>query len=272
MTAILDGLAGPDLASPRAALPAAPLVSPLPAARRQTQAFLHDAKQTCHVYLMADVDATRMVAAREQTGGSVSIVSYIVKAAADILADVPEARAVLRGGRRPRLAAVEDVHAKVLFDKTVDGVRCVVSGTVPDPGASTVAEISDAIAVYKAAPVDSEGPFKQVRLLQRLPLWLGRLVYRAALRDPVRRARLQGTFAVTSVGQEHVRAIFPMIAGTLGFGVGRIVTTPVVRDGEVAIAPVLTLSLAFDHRVLDGALAAELLASVKARLETWEMS
>ena len=80
------------------------------------------------------------------------------------------------------------------------------------------------------------------------------------------------TFAVTSVGHTQVRAILPMIGGTLGFGVGRVTDVPVVRAGRIEIAPQLTLSLAFDHRVLDGALAAELLALVKDRLESWEES
>jgi pyruvate/2-oxoglutarate dehydrogenase complex dihydrolipoamide acyltransferase (E2) component len=106
-------------------------------------------------------------------------------------------------------------------------------------------------------------------MLQRLPLPLARLVYRVVLRSPQRRSNLQGTFSVTSVGHENVRAIIPMIAGTLGFGVGRIAEAAVVRDGKIEIASSFTLSLAFDHRVLDGAISAEVLARVKDRLECW---
>jgi pyruvate/2-oxoglutarate dehydrogenase complex dihydrolipoamide acyltransferase (E2) component len=60
-----------------------------------------------------------------------------------------------------------------------------------------------------------------------------------------------------------------MISGTLGFGVGRIADAPAARDGEVVVIPTFVLSLAFDHRVLDGALASELLGRVKHGLETW---
>jgi len=39
---------------------------------------------------------------------------------------------------------------------------------------------------------------------------------------------------------------------------------PVVRDGQLAIATVMTCTLSVDHRVIDGALAAEWVAAFKA--------
>lgn len=249
----------------------APIV-PFPRARRQTYVFLADARRTCHVHLMADVDATALKAARTASGGKLSYVSFVVKAAADVVAKYPDARAVLRDGLRPKLAMIEDVHAKVLFDKTVDGQRCVVSGTVASAQSRSVAEVQGAIDTYKDAAVDEHGPFRQLRRIQRLPLPVLRLVYRLLLRDPIRRSALQGTLAVTSIGHERVRAIFPMISGPLGFGVGHVSDAPTVRDGQLAIAPMFTLSLTFDHRVLDGAMASEVLANVRARLESWPNS
>lgn len=247
------------------------VTSPLPTARKQTYIFLEDARRTSHVYLMAEVDASAMRDARARTTGNVSYVSYVVKAVADTLADYPDARAVLTG-RSPRLTVSSAVHAKVLFDKTVDGQRCVVSGTVEHVETAGVQAVQEAIDVYKRAEVDDLGPFAAIRKLQRLPLPLMRMVYRVMMRNPQRRAALQGTFAVTSIGHERVGTILPLIAGTLGLGVGHIADGPLVRDGQVVVAPLFTLSLVFDHRVLDGAMAAEILAGVKDRLEKWELA
>ena len=41
----------------------------------------------------------------------------------------------------------------------------------------------------------------------------------------------------------------------LFLGIGRIAEKPVVKNGEIVAAPVLALSLSFDHRVIDGATA-----------------
>ncbi|MCX4748868.1 2-oxo acid dehydrogenase subunit E2 [Kitasatospora sp. NBC_01287] len=249
------------------------VTSAFPAARRGTYTFLRDARNTCHVHLVADVDATRLKAARTSSGGKLSYASFVVKAGADVIADCPPARSVLTGSTgRPKLAVLDEVHAKVLFDKTADGTRCVVSGIVTSAQNRSVLEVQTELDGYKDAEVtDPEGPFRNVLRVARLPIPLAWLAYRLATRNPVRRTELGGVFSVTSVGHEPVRSILPMITGSLGFGVGRIADTPVVRGGEVVVAPVLTLSLTFDHRILDGALAAELLARTKDKLEHWEM-
>jgi pyruvate dehydrogenase E2 component (dihydrolipoamide acetyltransferase) len=78
-----------------------------------------------------------------------------------------------------------------------------------------------------------------------------------------------GTFTVTNLGGLGVEAFTPIInqpqAGILG--VGRIMEKPVVRDGGIHVRSMLTLSLVFDHRLLDGAPAAKFLAKIKELLE-----
>ena len=48
---------------------------------------------------------------------------------------------------------------------------------------------------------------------------------------------------------------------------GRIRERPVARDGRVQVAPVLPLSLSYDHRVIDGALGRRFLVAVVEQLE-----
>jgi pyruvate dehydrogenase E2 component (dihydrolipoamide acetyltransferase) len=50
-------------------------------------------------------------------------------------------------------------------------------------------------------------------------------------------------------------------------GVGRVAEKPVVADEAVVVKPIMNLSLAYDHRVVDGAPAAQFLAKVKQFLE-----
>jgi pyruvate dehydrogenase E2 component (dihydrolipoamide acetyltransferase) len=57
----------------------------------------------------------------------------------------------------------------------------------------------------------------------------------------------------------------PPQAGILA--VGGIVEKPVVRDGEVATANMMSVTLACDHRILYGADGAEFLARIRALLE-----
>lgn len=70
-----------------------------------------------------------------------------------------------------------------------------------------------------------------------------------------------GTFTISNLGMYRVDAFTPVInlpeAAILG--VGRIVKKPVVKDDEVVIREMMTLSLVFDHRLVDGAPAARFL-------------
>ena len=79
-----------------------------------------------------------------------------------------------------------------------------------------------------------------------------------------------GTFTVTNLGMTGIDWFTPILnppqVGILGLG--RVVERPVARDGAVAIAPMTTLTLVFDHRAVDGHPAALFLASVRDRLET----
>jgi len=77
------------------------------------------------------------------------------------------------------------------------------------------------------------------------------------------------TFTVTSAGRLGGLLVTPLVnhpeVGILG--VHRVAPRPVVRDGEVVVRPVGNISVTFDHRVVDGARAAQFALAVIARLE-----
>lgn len=83
-----------------------------------------------------------------------------------------------------------------------------------------------------------------------------------------------GTFSITNYGVfgGTFATPIPNHPEVAILGVGRIVDTPVVRDGEVAVRKVLHLSLTFDHRVLDGAEAALFLNDLIVHLERPELA
>jgi pyruvate/2-oxoglutarate dehydrogenase complex dihydrolipoamide acyltransferase (E2) component len=77
------------------------------------------------------------------------------------------------------------------------------------------------------------------------------------------------TFSVTSAGKLGGLLVTPLVnhpeVGILG--IHRIAPRPVVRDGEVVVRPMGNVSVTFDHRVVDGARAAEFTLAVIGRLE-----
>jgi pyruvate dehydrogenase E2 component (dihydrolipoamide acetyltransferase) len=78
-----------------------------------------------------------------------------------------------------------------------------------------------------------------------------------------------GTFTITNLGMYDIDAFTPVInlPETAILGVGRIVRKPAEYRGEIALRHMLTLSLVFDHRLVDGAPAAKFLQYIKRLIE-----
>ena len=78
-----------------------------------------------------------------------------------------------------------------------------------------------------------------------------------------------GTFSISNLGMFDVSSFVAIIQPpqTAVLAVGKVAKRPVVKDGEIAIADVMTASLSVDHRVADGAEGALFLGEAKRLLE-----
>ncbi len=79
----------------------------------------------------------------------------------------------------------------------------------------------------------------------------------------------EGTFTVSNLGMfgldSFTAIINPPESGILALG--KIQETPVVIDHEIVIRPMMSMTLSYDHRVVDGAPAAQFLVRVKEYIE-----
>ena len=78
-----------------------------------------------------------------------------------------------------------------------------------------------------------------------------------------------GTVAITNLGNYGVDAFTPIINPPQSaiLGIGRVLQRAVVREGQLTARRTCVLSLTFDHRVADGAPAAQLLDAISSKLE-----
>lgn len=234
--------------------------------RRHTLHFLREIRAISPVFLGTDVDMTAVVRHRD-TVQKHSIVTYVLHTAARVLVAHPEANAAMRGHLRPRIAHHTSANGKFTLDRTVNGQRIVLSTVLRDLQRSSLAEIQAQVNHFRDSDPDEMPEFAGARLLQRMPIPLGGLLFRLGVRPLSRRGEQFGTFAVTSLGHRPVDSFHSVGGTTVTLGVGRIAERPVVRGGSVVPAPVMHLSLTFDHRVIDGAEAADVLSEIKYALE-----
>ena len=217
---------------------------PLDGMRKTIAARLTEAKQTIpHFYLRRDIKIDNLLSFRRQLnkqlearGVKLSVNDFIIKACALALQTVPAANAVWAGDRVLQLTP-SDVAVAVAIE---GGLFTPVLKDAEQKSLSTLsAEMKDLATrarSKKLAPHEYQG----------------------------------GSFAISNLGMFGIdnfdAVINPPHGAILAVGAG--VKKPVIdEDGQVSVATVMSVTLSVDHRVIDGALGAELLQAIVDNLE-----
>ena len=236
-------------AAPAVAAPAAPLVAaagvtvePLSGLRRTIARRLTEAWQAPAFQISLSADMGRVVALRKQ-----------------LVARTPD------GAVKP---TVSDVITKLVALALVrhPAVNALWAGdSIHRYGTANVG-IAVAVPNGLVVPVIRSAELRSIA---------GIATERSALVERARAGKLTsedmggGTFSISNLGmfgiETFIAVLNPPQAAILA--VGAIQDTPVARDGQVVIRPMLSLTLTCDHRALDGATAAEFLSTVKTFLE-----
>lgn len=212
--------------------------------RKTIAARLTEAKQTVpHFYLRRDIQLDVLMAFRAQLNKQLeprsvklSVNDFIIKACALALQEVPDANAVW-------------ADDKVFKLKPSDvAVAVAIEGGLFTP-------------VLKDAEMKS---------LSALSAEMKDLAGRARDRKLAPHEYQGGSFAISNLGMFGIdnfdAVINPPHGAILAVGAGA--KKPVVgADGQIEVATVMSVTLSVDHRVIDGALGAELLNAIKANLE-----
>jgi len=217
---------------------------PLDGMRKTIAARLTEAKKTIpHFYLRRDIKIDNLLSFRgqlnkqlEARGIKLSVNDFIIKACALALQTVPTANAVWAGDRVLQL---------------------------------TPSDVAVAVAIEGGlfTPVLKDADQKSLSSLS------------AEMKDLATRARSKklapheyqgGSFAISNLGMFGIdnfdAVINPPHGAILAVGAG--VKKPVIDDeGQVSVATVMSVTLSVDHRVIDGALGAELLQAIVDNLE-----
>jgi hypothetical protein len=137
-----------------------------------------------------------------------------------------------------------------------DGEPAVFPGLVRGPDRQSLAQLAGHLRNFQTKPVAEIRSFARLIRYTRLPLPVRRLLWWLGLNFfPKHRVRTFGSFGLTGVGRggADVRVMISPLPVCLTYG-------PIAADGGV------TVGLHFDHRVMDGALAAAVLAELEQAL------
>jgi len=214
---------------------------PLDKMRKTIARRLTEAKRDIpHYYLTIDCEIDELLALRKKLNArtdqyKISVNDFVIRAAALALKRVPDANATWAESH-----ILRHHHADI-------SVAVAIEGGLITP------------IIRKA---DTKG-------LAEIALEAKDLAARARDRKLAPDEYEGGSFSISNLGMFGVRnftaVINPPQAAIMAVGGGE--QRPVVRDGELTTATMMTVTLSCDHRVIDGALGAELLAAFKGFIE-----
>ena len=207
-------------------------------ARRMTDSF----RDVPHFPLTIDVEIDALLAARvkinamlEKDGVKVSVNDLVIKAVATALRRVPEANA----SYTPEGIAMHH-HADIAMAVAIDG------GLITP--------------IIRAA---------ETKGLARIAVEAKDLAERARNKKLKPEEFQGGTFSISNLGMMGIKSFASIINEPQGciMSVGAGEQRPVVKDGQLAVATVMTVTLTCDHRVVDGAIGAKFLQTFKPLIE-----
>jgi 2-oxoisovalerate dehydrogenase E2 component (dihydrolipoyl transacylase) len=215
--------------------------------RAIAQKMLQSKRSIPHFTYVEEIDVTEMVALRDELNrryagarGELSPLVLVIRAIIRAVADFPQVN-----GR---------------FDESGEGAG--------------VLTLHDAVHLGVATQTDSGLMVPVLRQAQTLGLWevsqaIAQLAAKARAGKATRDELSGSTLTVTSLGKLGGIVSTPVInhPEVAIVGINRIVARPMVHGGAVQVRQMMNLSSSFDHRVVDGAVAAGYIQRVRQLLE-----
>jgi pyruvate/2-oxoglutarate dehydrogenase complex dihydrolipoamide acyltransferase (E2) component len=209
---------------------------PLSVMRRQIGEHMVRSLQTAaHCTTVVEADMSRI----EEARGSLSYLPFVARAAIAALREHPQLNATLEGDR---MAIHDEVHLGIAVALGDDGLIVPVVRNAHELSheglATRIADLAERARAKRLTPEETRG----------------------------------GTFTITNPGRYGALLATPIInqPQVAILDLEAVVRRPVVVGGDsIAIRPMTYLCMSWDHRALDGVLAARFLGSVRCNLEEW---
>jgi pyruvate/2-oxoglutarate dehydrogenase complex dihydrolipoamide acyltransferase (E2) component len=235
---------------------------------------LRVAKEKNYVYGLLEIDVTearRCIHEYEtRTGGDFSFTAFLMGCIA-LAVDENKAVHALRQGKR--LILFDDLDINIQVEHDVGGEKVVSSYIVRAANRKTTRQIHDEIRAAQQQKISADSPVtalpRWVLLATHLPSFVRRLLLRRIMNDPFALRRLGGTINLTAFGMAGKGGGWGIAIAETGLAimVGGMEQKVKPIDGQICVREMLSITLGFDHDVIDGAPAARFASRMKALIE-----
>jgi pyruvate/2-oxoglutarate dehydrogenase complex dihydrolipoamide acyltransferase (E2) component len=225
-------------------------------------------KHTIHGLVEFDVTRPRQYIRehKARTGETLSFTAFILSC----LGKAVETNKDVHAYRdwRNRLVIFNEVDVNTLFEVEVEGRKMIRPHIIRGVNKKTFQELHEEIRSFQARHESSrEAGF--IRWFVQMPGVFRRLFYRSLFKNPRLVKDYFGTVLLTAVGMFGSGGGWgiPVTNHTLQVTLGGIAEKPGVIDGQIEIREYLSVTISFDHDIVDGAPAARFVQCLKEMVE-----
>jgi pyruvate/2-oxoglutarate dehydrogenase complex dihydrolipoamide acyltransferase (E2) component len=245
-------------------------VVPYPKHRRAEAVLYRSVQHKPMMHGLIEVDVTRARAfLREhqaKTGESLSFTAFLATCLAKAVDEHKAVQACRKGSKHLILFDEVDVYTPI--ERDVAGQKQIIGYTIRAANRKTLPEIHHEIRAAQVEDVAKAGA--RYHVFQSLPPLLLRFLVWVLRRYPQMQKKYSGTVGITAVGMfgEGAGWGIPSPTPQLNITVGGIGVKPGVIDGHIAIREYLSLTVSFNHEMIDGAPAARFTGRLKDLIES----
>ena len=225
-------------------------------------------KHTVHGLVEFDITKARKAIRqrRAQTGETLSFSAFFLACLGKAIDEDKQMHAYRNWHNQ--LALFDEVDVNMLFEVEVDGKKTIRPHIIRGVNRKTVAEIHAEIRAFQTQHQNSEES-KFIDWFVRLPGIVRRLFLWILLKNPKFLKEYFGTVLVSSIGMFGIGAGWglPVPNHSLQLTLGGVCEKPVVVNGQIEIGKVMSVTVSFDHDVIDGAPAARFIHRLKKLIE-----
>ena len=226
----------------------------IPRSRRLVIDLLRLSKQVPTTPHDRIVDLSVVVAARERAAERISWSILFSKAFAIVAAKYSPLRQIYMPWPWPHLYQHPSSDATIVTHREVDGAPWIFWSRLRAPDRTSLVPLQRYLERCQTEPV--QAIFKRQWLLSAFPSWFRRIAWWLTLNGSGQtRVRRVGTFFLTTIGSRGAEISHPPGFLTSGLTFG-----PIDAQGRSRV------TLAYDHRLLDGRMVADILADLEATL------
>jgi len=242
---------------------------PYPKMRRLEAVTLRAAQRVPTIHGLIEVDVTRARAFlrehKANTGESLSFTAFIATCLGKAIDENKAVQALRKGSKH--LILFDDVDVMTHIERDIAGQKQPIPYTIRAANRKTFREIHHEI---RAAEMENVARARKgFKALLFLPTLLFRFLWWMR-RYPQVQKKFFGTVVISAVGMfgQGTGWGIPLSAQLLCITVGGIGEKPGVVDGQIAIRDYLSLTISFDHEIIDGAPAARFTERLKDLIES----